>query len=31
MAYLTTAPRGTKDILPCESGRWQYQIGRAHV
>lgn len=24
MAYLTTAPRGTKDILPAESGRWQY-------
>ena len=24
MAYLTTAPRGTKDILPSESGRWQY-------
>lgn len=24
MAYLTSAPRGTKDILPAESGRWQY-------
>lgn len=27
MAYLTTAPRGTKDILPCESPRWQYLEG----
>lgn len=24
MAYLTTAPRGTKDILPAETARWQY-------
>ena len=24
MAYLTTAPRGTKDILPSESGKWQF-------
>lgn len=24
MAPLTTAPRGTKDILPRESSRWQY-------
>ena len=24
MAYLTTAPRGTKDILPGETPKWQY-------
>lgn len=24
MAYLTTAPRGTKDILPAETAKWQY-------
>lgn len=24
MAYLTSAPRGTKDILPGESSKWQY-------
>lgn len=24
MAYMTTAPRGTKDILPAESGRWRF-------
>ncbi|MEG0541035.1 MAG: ATP phosphoribosyltransferase regulatory subunit, partial [Angelakisella sp.] len=24
MAPLTTAPRGTKDILPAEISRWQY-------
>ena len=24
MALLTQAPKGTKDVLPSESGRWQY-------
>ena len=24
MAYLTSAPRGTKDILPVETPKWQY-------
>ncbi len=24
MALLTTAPRGTKDILPADTGKWQY-------
>ena len=24
MAYLTTAPRGTKDILPAETPKWQH-------
>ena len=24
MAYLTSAPRGTKDILPEETPKWQY-------
>lgn len=27
MAYLTSAPRGTKDILPAESAKWQYLEG----
>ena len=24
MAYLTNAPRGTQDVLPPASGKWQY-------
>ena len=28
MHMLTQAPRGTKDVLPAESYRWQYLEGK---